>query len=55
MKRVFSPLVGVTTRDLVFSDAYSRRLPQDTKGVMVAGEERLTGIAGHHPALGRHS
>ena len=36
MKHVFSPLVGITTRDLVFSDAYSRRLPQDTKGVMVA-------------------
>lgn len=36
MKHVFSSLVGITTRDLVFSDAYSRRLPQDTKGVMVA-------------------
>ncbi len=35
MKHVFTQLVGVSTRDLVFSDAYSRRLPQDTKGVMV--------------------
>jgi serine protease Do len=33
---VFSATVGVTTRDLVFSDAYTRKLPQDTKGVMVA-------------------
>lgn len=32
----FSPKIGVATRDLVFGDAYSRRLPQDTKGVMVA-------------------
>jgi S1-C subfamily serine protease len=24
------------TRDLVFADAYARKLPQDTKGVMVA-------------------
>jgi S1-C subfamily serine protease len=36
MPHVFSAKVGLTTRDLVFSDAYSRRLPQDTKGVMVA-------------------
>ncbi len=36
MAHVYSPRVGVTTRDLVFSDAYGRRLPQDTKGVMVA-------------------
>jgi S1-C subfamily serine protease len=33
---VFSAKVGVTTRDLVFADAYARRLPQDTKGVMIA-------------------
>jgi hypothetical protein len=36
LAHVFSPRVGVTTRDLAFNDAYSRRLPQDTKGVMVA-------------------
>ena len=36
MTHVFSPAVGVVTRDLVFTDAYSRRLPSDTKGVMVA-------------------
>jgi len=36
MPHVFSAKVGVTTRDLVFNDAYARRLPQDTKGVMVA-------------------
>ena len=35
MPYVFSPKIGVGTRDLVFSDAYARRLPQDTKGVMV--------------------
>jgi serine protease Do len=33
---VFSPKVGLVTRDLVFADAYARKLPQDTKGVMVA-------------------
>jgi serine protease Do len=36
MPYAFSPKVGVSTRDLVFGDAYARRLPQDTKGVMVA-------------------
>jgi S1-C subfamily serine protease len=36
MAHVFSSKVGIVTRDLVFADAYSRRLPQDTKGVMVA-------------------
>jgi S1-C subfamily serine protease len=36
MAHVFSPKLGVVTRDLVFADAYARRLPQDTKGVMVA-------------------
>ncbi|MCL2645739.1 MAG: PDZ domain-containing protein [Phycisphaerales bacterium] len=36
MPHVFSPKVGIVTRDLVFADAYARRLPQDTKGVMVA-------------------
>jgi serine protease Do len=36
MPHVFSPKTGLVTRDLVFADAYSRRLPQDTKGVMVA-------------------
>jgi hypothetical protein len=36
MPHVFSPKIGITTRDLVFNDAYARRLPQDTKGVMVA-------------------
>jgi serine protease Do len=36
MAHVFSPKIGVVTRDLVFADAYARRLPQDTKGVMVA-------------------
>lgn len=36
MAHVFSPKIGVVTRDLVFADAYQRRLPQDTKGVMVA-------------------
>ena len=36
MAHVFSPKIGLVTRDLVFADAYSRRLPQETKGVMVA-------------------
>ncbi|HVT81483.1 MAG TPA: PDZ domain-containing protein [Phycisphaerae bacterium] len=36
MAHVFSSKLGVVTRDMVFADAYSRRLPQDTKGVMVA-------------------
>ncbi|HUO08070.1 MAG TPA: PDZ domain-containing protein [Phycisphaerae bacterium] len=36
MPHVYSAKVGVTTRDLVFADAYARRLPQDTKGVMIA-------------------
>ncbi len=36
MSHVFSQKIGVTTRDLVFSDAYARRLPQDQKGVMIA-------------------
>ena len=36
MTHTFSPKLGVVTRDLVFSDAYSRRIPQDTKGVYVA-------------------
>jgi len=31
----FSPKIGISTRDLVFADAYARKLPQDTKGVMV--------------------
>jgi serine protease Do len=36
MTHIFSPKIGVVTRDLVFADAYQRRLPQDTKGVVVA-------------------
>jgi serine protease Do len=36
MPHVFSPRIGLVTRDLVFGDLYARRLPQDTKGVMVA-------------------
>jgi S1-C subfamily serine protease len=36
MTHVFSSKVGVVTRDMVFADAYARRLPQDTKGVIVA-------------------
>jgi len=36
MTHVYNTKVGITTRDLVFGDAYSRKLPQDTKGVMVA-------------------
>jgi len=36
MAHTFSAKLGVTTRDLVFSDLYSRKLSQDTKGVMVA-------------------
>jgi S1-C subfamily serine protease len=36
MPHTFSPRIGITTRDLIFADAYARRLPQDTKGVMVA-------------------
>lgn len=36
LPHVLSPRTGLVTRDLVFADAYSRRLPQDTKGVMVA-------------------
>ena len=36
MAHIYSPKIGVVTRDLVFADAYQRRLPQDTKGVMVA-------------------
>ncbi len=35
MAHVFSSKIGVVTRDLVFADAYARRLPQDIKGVMV--------------------
>ncbi len=35
MPAIFSAKVGVVTRDLVFYDAYARRLPQETKGVMV--------------------
>jgi serine protease Do len=36
MSHIFSPKIGVVTRDMVFADAYQRRLPQDTKGVVVA-------------------
>jgi serine protease Do len=36
MPHVFSPKVGITTRDLVFADTYQRHLPPDTKGVIVA-------------------
>ncbi len=36
MQHVFSPRIGIATRDLVFGDAYARKLPQDTKGVVVA-------------------
>lgn len=36
MPHVFSPRVGVVTRDVVFTDLYARRLATDTKGVMVA-------------------
>jgi serine protease Do len=36
MAHVFSPRLGLVTRDLVFADAYTRHIPQDTKGVMVA-------------------
>ena len=35
MAHIFSPKLGLVTRDLVFADAYQRHLPQDTKGVMV--------------------
>ncbi len=33
---IFNSRLGITTRDLAFSDLYQRKLPQDTKGVMVA-------------------
>ena len=36
MAHVFSEKLGIVTRDVVFDDLYSRRLPEDTKGVMVA-------------------
>jgi serine protease Do len=36
MPHVFSPRIGLVTRDMVFADSYARRLPQDTKGVVVA-------------------
>jgi serine protease Do len=36
MAHILSPKIGLVTRDLVFADLYQRRLPQDTKGVMVA-------------------
>lgn len=36
MPHIHSARIGVTSRDLVFADAYNRKLPQDTKGVMVA-------------------
>jgi serine protease Do len=36
MPHVFSPRIGVVTRDVVFTDLYARRLPTDTKGAMVA-------------------
>jgi len=36
MAHVFSEKLGIVTRDVVFDDIYSRRLPEDTKGVIVA-------------------
>lgn len=36
MPHVFNAKLGITTRDLVFGDTYSRKLPADQKGVMVA-------------------
>ena len=36
MPYIFSSKVGIVTRDLVFADAYTRHIPQDTKGVVVA-------------------
>jgi S1-C subfamily serine protease len=36
MTHTFSPRTGIVTRDLVFTDAYARHIPQSTKGVMIA-------------------
>jgi len=36
LPHVYSPKVGIVTRDLVFGDTYARHLPPDTKGVMIA-------------------
>ena len=36
MAHVFNSTLGITTRDLVFADTYARKLPPDTKGVIVA-------------------
>jgi len=36
MAHIFNAKIGIVTRDLVFGDTYSRKLPADQKGVMVA-------------------
>jgi len=36
MSHVVNAKLGVTTRDLVFYDTYARKIPADTKGVIVA-------------------
>ncbi len=36
MDHVFNSTLGITTRDIVFADTYARKLPPDTKGVIVA-------------------
>ncbi len=40
MPHTFDGTVGITTRDLVFTDTYARHLPPDQKGVMVAMVKR---------------
>lgn len=36
MKHVYSPQVGLVIRDVVFADTYTRKLPADQKGVIIA-------------------
>lgn len=36
LPHIFNSRIGITTRDLAFSDLFQRKLPPETKGVMVA-------------------
>jgi len=36
MPHIFSPELGLITRDVVFADTYARKLPRETHGVVVA-------------------
>jgi S1-C subfamily serine protease len=51
-KRYYAEDLGFSVREMVFMDAYSRKLPQDTKGVIVSFTKQQSAAASAKLALG---